>query len=148
MDTSVRQPDSAESMLTLDLTSVHSLQRVEAMTSVVKDLNEARSKAAVRPNLIPALSEAMLRLGSDSRSVQLADALKVISAQITEEDEPLEAVSGRAFKKEYIQRRGLERMSERITEGSKRFLEGLAWGVVISEISQHPQVRLCQNLLF
>lgn len=146
MDTSVRHPDSEDPRLTLDLTSVHSLQRIEALTSVIKDLNDARSQTARRTNLIPALSEAILRFGADSRSVQLADALKVISAQITdEEDEPLEAINYRSFKKDYIERKGLDKMSERITEGSRRFLEGLAWGVVISEISQHPQVQLSQS---
>ena len=128
-------------MLTLDLTSVHSLQRIEALTAVIKTLNDTRSQPSPRATLIPALSDAILRFGADSRSVQLADALKVISAQITnEEDEPLEAINFRAFRREYIERKAVGKMSERITEGSRRFLEGLAWGVVISEISQHPQV--------
>jgi hypothetical protein len=130
-------------MLTLDLTSVHSLQRIEALTTVIKSLNEARLQPSPRTTLIPALSDAILRFGADSRSVQLADALKVITAQITDEDEePLEAVAFRAFRKEYIERRGVHKMSERITDGSRRFLEGLAWGVVISEISQHPQAPI------
>ena len=148
MDTNVGGPNPEDTILMLDLTSVRSLHRVEAMTTVIKDLNDARSQSSRRSNLIPALSEAILKFGADSRSVQLADALKVIGAQITdEEDEPLEAVNFRAFRKDYIERKGLEKMSERITEGSRRFLEELAWRVVISEISQHPQVQL-DKLLF
>jgi len=147
METSVGGPNSEDAMLTLDLNSVRSLHRVEAMTTVIKDLNDARLQSSRRSNLIPALSEAILKFGADSRSVQLTDALKIIRAQITdEEDEPLEAVNFRAFRKDYIERKGLEKMSERITEGSRRFLEGLAWGVVISEISQHPQVQLVKLL--
>lgn len=140
MDVTMLQSDSSESLLTLDLTSVHSLQRVEAMTTVIKALNESRMQSR-RPNLIPALSEAMLRFGADSRSVQLADALKAITAQITdEEDGEVEIVLPRVFRKDYIERKGLEKMNTRITDGSRRFLEGLAWGVVVSEVAQHPQV--------
>jgi len=146
METSVGGSNSEDTILTLDLTSVRSLHRVEAMTTVIRDLNDARSQGR-RSNLIPALSEAILKFGADSRSVQLTDALKVIRAQITdEEDEPLEAVNFRAFRQDYIDRKGLEKMSERITDGSRRFLEGLAWGVVISEISQHPQAQLVKLL--
>ena len=136
----MQQSDSSESLLTLDLTSVHSLQRVDAMTTVIKALNESRMQSR-RPNLIPALSEAILRFGADSRSVQLADALKAITAQITdEEDGEVEIVLPRVFRKDYIERKGLEKMNTRITDGSRRFLEGLAWGVVVSEVAQHPQV--------
>jgi hypothetical protein len=142
VDTSVRQPDSDDSLLTLNLTSVHSLQRVEAMTAVIKELNEQRSQPSRRTKLIPDLAEAILRFGADSRSVQLGDALKVISAQLTDDEEPLDSIHFRAFRKDYLERKGLGRVSEKITEGSLRFLEGLAWGVVISEISQHPQVLL------
>jgi hypothetical protein len=140
MDVTMLQSDSSESLLTLDLTSVHSLQRVDAMTTVIKALSESRMQSR-RPNLIPALSEAMLRFGADSRSVQLADALKAITAQITdEEDGEVEIVLPRVFRKDYIERKGLEKMNTRITDGSRRFLEGLAWGVVVSEVAQHPQV--------
>jgi len=138
MDISVQQPESADSSLNLDLTSVHSLQRIDAMTGVIKSLNEARLQSR-RLNIIPSLSEALLRFGPDSRSVQLADALKVITAQITDEDEDLEAVPPRAFRKDYIERKGVEKMNVAITDGSRRFLEGLAWGLIISEVSQHPQ---------
>lgn len=138
MDISMQEPDSSDSFLHLDLASVHSLQRVDAMTAVVKSLNEARMQSS-RPNLIPALSDAILRFGSDSRSIQLADALNVITAQITDEDENIETVLPRAFRKDYIERQGLEKMYARITDGSRRFLEGLAWGVVVNEVSQHPQ---------
>ena len=135
----MQQDDTPDSLLSLDLTSVQSLQRTEAMGNVVKALNESRL-AGRRPNLIPALSEAFLRQGSDSRSVQLADALKVIGCQITEDDdEELETVPPRAFRKDYIERKGLAKMNNRITDGSRRFLEGLAWGLVVSEVSQHPQ---------
>ena len=136
----MQQSDSSESLLNLDLTSVHSFQRIDAMTTVIKSLNESRMQSR-RPNLIPALSEAILRFGADSRSVQLADALKVITAQTTDEDdEEMETVPPRAFRKDYIERKGLEKMNTRITDGSRRFLEGLAWGVVVSEVAQHPQV--------
>ena len=138
MDSTMQQAETPESILTLDLISVHSLQRIEAMTSVIKSLNDSRMQSR-RPNLIPALSDAFLRFGPDSRSVQLADALKVITAQITEEDESVETVLPRAFRKDYMERKGLEKMNTRITNGSKRFLEGLAWGVVVSEVAQHPQ---------
>ena len=139
MDSSVHQPDTPDSLLSLDLTSVHSLQRVNAMIDVVVALNDSRMQSR-RPNLIPALSDAILRLGSDSRSIQLADALKVITAQITDEDEEeVEAVPPRAFRKDYIERKALNKMNARITDGSRRFLEGLAWGVVVAEVSQHPQ---------
>jgi hypothetical protein len=138
----MQQPETSDSLLNLDLTSVHSLQRIDAMTAVINSLNESRLQSR-RPNLIPALSDAILRFGSDSRSVQLADALKVITSQITDEDEDeVENVAPRAFRKDYIERRGVERMNSRITDGSRRFLEGLAWGVVVSEVSQHPQVIL------
>lgn len=139
MDVTMQQDDTPESLLALDLNTVQSLQRVDAMTAVVRSLNDSRLQTR-RPNLIPALSDAILRLGADSRSVQLADALKVIGAQITDdEDEDLSSVPPRAFRKDYIERKGLEKMNVRIAEGSRRFLEGLAWGVVISEVSQHPQ---------
>ena len=141
MDVSMQQADSSDSLLNLDLTSVHSLQRIDAMTAVVKALNDSRMQSR-RPNIIPALSEALLKFGADSRSVQLSDALKVITAQITDdEDEDVESVAPRAFRKDYIERKGLEKMNTRITDGSQRFLEGLAWGVVVSEVAQHPQVR-------
>ena len=140
MDVTMQQSDSLDSLLNLDLTSVHSLQRIDAMTTVIKALNESRMQSR-RPNLIPALSEAILRFGADSRSVQLADALKVITAQITDEDdEEVDTLPPRAFRKDYIERKGLEKMNTRITDGSRRFLEGLAWGVVVSEVAQHPQV--------
>ena len=139
MDTTMRDTGTSDSLLTLDLTSVHSLQRIEAMTAVVKSLNESRMQGR-RPNLIPALSDAILRFGSDSRSVQLADALKIITAQITDEDEEeVEAVAPRAFRQDYVERKGLEKMNTRIAEGSRRFLEGLAWGIVVTEVAQHPQ---------
>lgn len=141
MDVSMQQADTSDSLLNLDLTSVHSLQRIDAMTAVVKALNDSRMQSR-RPNIIPALSEAILKFGADSRSVQLSDALKIITAQITDdEDEDVESVAPRAFRKDYIERKGLEKMNTRITDGSKRFLEGLAWGVVVSEVAQHPQVR-------
>jgi hypothetical protein len=140
MDTSVSHSDTPESLLTLDLSSVHSLQRIDAMSAVVIALNESRMQSR-RPNLIPALSDAILRLGPDSRSIQLADVLKVISAQITDEDdEAVETVAPRAFRKDYIERKGLDKMNAQITDGSRRFLEGLAWGVVVAEVSRHPQV--------
>src|SRR5579859_4273720 len=139
MESSVQQPDSPDSLLALDLTSVHSLQRVNALIDVVVALNDSRMQSR-RPNLIPALSDAILRLGSDSRSIQLADVLKVIAAQITDDDEEdVEAVPPRAFRKDYIERKGLDKMNARITDGSRRFLEGLAWGVVVAEVNQHPQ---------
>jgi hypothetical protein len=142
MDTSIQQSETSDSLLTLDLTSVHSLQRVDAMANVVRALNDSRMQSR-RPNLIPALSDAILRQGGDSRSIQLADALKVITSQITDEDdEEVESVAPRAFRKDYIERKGLEKMNSKITDGSRRFLEGLAWGVVVSEVSQHPQVAL------
>jgi hypothetical protein len=110
------------------------------MANVVRALNDSRMQSR-RPNLIPALSDAILRQGGDSRSIQLADALKVITSQITDEDdEEVESVSPRAFRRDYIERKGLEKMNAKITDGSRRFLEGLAWGVVVSEVSQHPQV--------
>jgi len=144
----MRDSDTSDSLLTLDLTSVHSLQRIDAMTSVVKSLNDSRMQCR-RPNLIPALSDAILRFGSDSRSVQLADALKIITAQITdEEEEEVEHVAPRAFRQDYIERKGLEKMNTRITEGSRRFLEGLAWGVVITEVAQHPQVTHTSNVTY
>ena len=138
MDTSMTEPDTSDSLLNLDLTSVHSLQRVDAMTAVIKSLNESRMQSR-RPNLIPALSQALRRFGSDSRSVQLADSLNVITAQMTDEDENIEAVPPRVFRRDYIERQGLEKMNTRITDGSRRFLEGLAWSVVVNEVSQHPQ---------
>src|SRR3981189_2628167 len=123
MDSSVHQPDTPDTLLSLDLTSVHSLQRVNAMIDVVVALNDSRMQSR-RPNLIPALSDAILRLGSDSRSIQLPDALKVITAQITDEDEEeVEAVPPRAFRKDYIERKALNKMNARITDGSRRFLE-------------------------
>ena len=135
----MRDSDTPDSLLTLDLTSVHALQRIDGMTSVVKALNESRMQGR-RPNLIPTLSDTILRFGSDSRSVQLADALKIITAQITDEDEEeVESVPPRAFRHDYIERNGLEKMNTRITEGSRRFLEGLAWGAVVTEVTQHPQ---------
>jgi hypothetical protein len=137
-DTTMQQ-DTPDSILILDLTSVHSLQRIEAMTSVIRSLNDSRMQPR-RPNLIPSLSDAFLRFGSDSRSVQLADALKVVTAHITEEDEAVEMVLPRAFRKDYMERKATQKMNTRITSGSKRFLEGLAWGVVVSEVAQHPQV--------
>ena len=101
----MQQPDSLDSLLNLDLTSVRSLQRIDAMTAVVTALNDSRMQSR-RPNLIPALSEALLRFGRDSRFVQLADALKVITAQITEKDEDeVEIVPPRAFLKDYIERK-------------------------------------------
>jgi len=139
MDTSMQQPDTPDSLLTLDLTSVHSLQRVNALVDVIVALNDSRMQSR-RPNLIPALSDAILKLGSDSRSIQLADALKVITAQITDEDEEeVGAIPPRAYRKDYIERKGLSKMNARITDGSRRFLEGLAWGLVVAEVSQHPQ---------
>jgi nuclear pore complex protein Nup93 len=109
------------------------------MTSVVVALNEARLQSR-RPNIIPALSDALLKFGQDSRSIQLADVLKVISAQISDEDEEqVEGVAPRAFRKDYIERKGLNKMHAKITEGSRRFLQGLAWGVIVAEVSQHPQ---------
>ena len=149
MDVTMQQADSPDSLFNLDLTSVHSLQRIDAMTAVVKALNDSRMQSR-RPNLIQALSDAILRFGGDSRSVQLADALKVITAQITDEDdEEVESVAPRAFKMDYIERKGLEKMNTRIAEGSRRFLEGLAWGVVVSEVAQHPQVAfLSIKLIF
>jgi len=139
MDSSVQQPDTPDSLLALDLNSVHSLQRVNAMTDVIVALNDSRMQSR-RPNLIPALSDAILKFGSDSRSIQLADALKVITAQITDEDEEeVQSVPPRAFRKDYIERKALGKMNASITDGSRRFLEGLAWGVVVGEVSQHPQ---------
>ena len=139
MDISMQQPDTPDSLLTLDLTSVHSLQRVNALVDVIVALNDSRMQSH-RPNLIPALSDAILKLGSDSRSIQLADALKVITAQITDEDEEeVGAIPPRAYRKDYIERKGLSKMNARITDGSRRFLEGLAWGLVVAEVSQHPQ---------
>lgn len=148
MDTSISHSDTPESLLTLDLSSVHSLQRIDAMSAVVVALNESRMQSR-RPNLIPAISDAILRLGPDSRSIQLADVLKVISAQITDEDdEAVETVAPRAFRKDYIERKGLDKMNAQIGDGSRRFLESLAWGVVVAEVSQHPQVvfRYMPNL--
>lgn len=140
MDVTMQQSDTSESLLNLDLTSVHSFQRIDAMSTVIKSLNESRIQSR-RPNLLPALSDAILRFGADSRSVQLADALKAITAQITdEEDEGVETVPPRVFRKDYIERKGLDKMNTRITDGSRRFLEGLAWSVVVSEVAQHPQV--------
>lgn len=139
IDSSAVPSDTPDSLLTLDLTSVHSLQRIDAMTSVVVALNEARLQSR-RPNIIPAFSDSLLKFGQDSRSIQLADVLKVISAQISDEDEEqLEAVAPRAFRKDYIERKGLDKMHAKITEGSRRFLQGLAWGVIVAEVSQHPQ---------
>jgi hypothetical protein len=99
-----------------------------------------------RPILIPALSDAILRQGGDSRSIQLADALKVVTSQITDEDDDeVESLPPRAFRKDYIERKGMEKMNAKITDGSRRFLESLAWGVVVSEVSQHPQVVISVN---
>src|SRR5436305_5186093 len=151
MDMSIQQSDSSDSLLSLDLNSVHSLQRIEAMAMVIKSLNDSRMQSR-RPTLIPGLSDAILKFGSDSRSVQLADALKIITAQIMEEDdEEVHAIAPRAFRKDYIERKGLDKMNTRIVDGSRRFLEGLAWGVVVSEVSQHPQVyclSICINVNF
>jgi len=147
MDITLQQQDTPESLLSLDLTTVKALQKVDAMTAVVINLNDSRL-AGRRPNLIPGLSDAILKLGSDSRSVQLADALKVISAQIVDDEEDgIESVAPRAFRKNYIERKGLDTMNMKITDGSRQFLERLAWGVVISEVSQHPQVLKRSALL-
>jgi hypothetical protein len=141
----MQQSEGSDSLLTLDLTSVHSLQRVDAMANVVRALNDSRMQSR-RPILIPALSDAILRQGGDSRSIQLADALKVVTSQITDEDdEEVESLPPRAFRKDYIERKGMEKMNVKITDGSRRFLEGLAWGVVVSEVSQHPQVVIVVN---
>jgi hypothetical protein len=143
----MQQSETSDSLLTLDLTSVHSLQRVDAMANVVRALNDSRIQSR-RPILIPALSDAILRQGGDSRSIQLADVLKVITSQITDEDdEEVESVPPRAFRRDYIERKGLEKMNTKITDGSRRFLEGLAWGAVVSEVSQHPQVVIIVKTL-
>jgi hypothetical protein len=146
VDVTLQQQDTPESLLSLDLTTVQALQKVDAMTAVVVNLNESRLLGR-RPNLIPALSDAILKSGPDSRSVLLADALKVISAQIVDDEEDgIESVPPRAFRKSYFERKGLNVMDVKITDGSRGFLEGLAWGVVISEVSQHPQVRVTCTL--
>jgi hypothetical protein len=147
MDASMQQQDTPESLLSLDLTTVQSLQRVDAMTAVVVNLNESRMQGR-RPNLIPSLSDAILKLGSDSRSVLLADALKIVSAQLVDDDEDeIGSVPPRACRKNYIERKGVDKMNTKIADGSRRFLEKLAWGVVISEVSQHPQVHLTYTKL-
>ena len=138
MDSSTPQPDTTET-LTLDLTSVHSLQRINAMTNVVKALNESRMQSR-RPNLIPALSDAFVSQGSDSRSVQLTDALKIITDQILDDlTGELETVAPRAFRSNYIERKDLREMRKKLCEGSQKFLETLAWALVVNEVAQHPQ---------
>jgi nuclear pore complex protein Nup93 len=108
------------------------------MANVIKSLNESRMQSR-RPNLLTALSEAILSQGSDSRSVQLADALRIITNHIIDEDGDSDAIAPRASRVEYIERKGLKKIRTQICEGSQRFLENLAWGVVVSEVSQHPQ---------
>jgi hypothetical protein len=138
-DSTMQQADSPDAALTLDLNSVQSLQRVNALADIVVSLDEHRLQNR-RMDVISALSAAITKFGVDSRSIQLADALKAIAAQITDdEDDSLESIAPRAFRKDYIERKGLEKMNVRICEGSRRFLEQLAWGVVLSEIAQHPQ---------
>ena len=56
-----------------------------------------------------------------------------------EDEEEVGAIPPRAYRKDYIERKGLSKMNARITDGSRRFLEGLAWSLVVAEVSQHPQ---------